>query len=191
MGSSCFKACDSSTEIVVEGMFDMPGVPPAIAQEVIFDIQAAPSFHPLILSVEKVRGEPCEVGFCWLERLRVTTDSSWEVVFRKTITKQSDDHDPIFSQSGHIELVKTNSCTTPDFISTYTQSIHPSEEGCAIIQWRDAIVSRGLLGRVLSVCCVPCLRRVWVAQSQDEWNYYYQEALRRTQTMPFKEDIRG
>ena len=109
MGSSC------STEVVVEARFDMPGVPAAIAVETFRDIQSAPSFIPLFLSIEKVRGRPSEVGFCWLER-RSLGKNGQEVLLRKTITERSDD--PFFSQSAHNELVQSTAWSMPDFIST-------------------------------------------------------------------------
>lgn len=154
----------------------MNGVSATVAAETFRDIQAAPSFIPLLLSVDMVRGETSQVGACWLERRQV---GNVEVVVRQTITKRSDDP---FMQSAVTELVVTNSCTMPDFLSTYTLVIEPSssaKDDCTA-HWTDAIISRGMLGRLLSIFCVPCLKRQWTDHTQAEWQYYYEEALRRT-----------
>jgi len=183
MGSVC-----SSTEILHRGSFYMPGVPSRVAVETFCDIEASPSFIPLILSIEMVRGEPGQVGACWMERRQVR---NFQVLVRRTITKNSVKP---FRLSALIELIETkNSWTTPDFVGTYTIDIEPSsiadEYPSCSIRWTDALISRGMLGRFLSVFCVPCLKRQWVVQRETEWLYYYEEALRRTlKAVPAIED---
>jgi len=183
MGSVCSK----TTVITVQGTFDMPGVPAHIAVATFCNMEAAPSFIPIFVSLEILRGQPGQVGTCWLERRAV---GKGEILLRKTITKRSDD--PHFTQCALTESVESTFWTMPDFISTYTLNILPtggssddradeSSINCSI-RWTDAIVSKGFLGRVLSILCVPCLRKTWMAQTQEEWQYYYEEALRRTTT---------
>jgi len=48
------------------------------------------------------------------------------------------------------------------------------------IRWTDAIISQGILAKLVSGLCLPCLKSVWIAQTHEEWEYYYVEALRRT-----------
>jgi len=173
MGSIC-----SSTEIVVHGSFDMAGVPADVAAATFRDIEAAPSFIPLFVSIAILRGEPAQVGTCWLETQRV---GNGEIVLKKTITNQSDDP---FTQRALIEFVDSSSWTMPDFLSTYSLVIEPlsTDDGspsCSI-RWTDAIISKGFLSRFLSILCVPCLKRTWIAQTQEMWQGYYEEALRRT-----------
>jgi len=73
----------------------------------------------------------------------------------------------------------------PDFLSTYSLIIEPlstdgGSPGCSI-RVTDAIISKGFLGRFpVDSVCVPCLKRTWSAQTQEEWHCYYEEALRRT-----------
>jgi len=147
----------SGTEIVCHGAFDMPGVPAhVVAEETFRDIQAAPTFISFPLTWYAGRRRKWgPVG---------SSGGKWEASKScSTITKRSDD--PFFMQSALTELVETNSCTVPDFVGTYTLVIEPSScsdnessSSCSI-RWTHAIVSRGLLGRLLSVFCVPCMKR--------------------------------
>jgi len=175
MGSVC---SGGSTEIVCSGSFDMPGVPAYVFEEIYSDVKATPSFVPLILSIEMVRGEPSQVGACWLERRQV---KNFEVVLKRTITKRADNP---FLLGAVTELVETNSWSTPDFEGTYTIVIEPcsSADGSpsCTIHWTDAVVSRGIMGRFLSVFCVPCLKRQWITETEAQWQQYYEESLRRT-----------
>jgi len=178
MGSICSRR----SEVVYHGEFDMPGVPTHIAEETFRDFKATPSFVPLFLSTQVLRGERMDVGACWLERHKVM-GGNFEVLLRKTVTKQSANP---FTQTAMTELVESTSRTIPDFVGTYTLVIEPysdtdeSDSGGCRARWTDAIISKGVVGRFLSVFCVPCLKRQWATQTQALWQYYYEEALRRT-----------
>ena len=174
MGSIC-----STIEIVWQGSCDMPGVPCHVAEATFADLDAAPTFIPHLLTVEMIRGNPAKVGACWLERRKV---GKHQVVLRKTITKRSANP---FTHAFLTELMETDSWTMPNFIGTTTLIIEPMHtenglvSGCSV-HWTDAIVSSGMLGRIMSVFCVPCLKSLWITHAQEEWRYYYEESLRRT-----------
>ena len=173
---SCMGSVCSSTEIVWQGSFDMPDVHCQVAEAICTDPEAALSFFPNLLAVEIVRGEPAKAGTCWLEWRQV---GKHRVVLRKTITKSSKDP---FTQRAMIELTETNNWTLPAFIATSTLTIKPGRtgDGSSSIQWTDALISEGIISRLMSAFCVPCLKYQWIAHVQEEWQYYYEESLRRT-----------
>jgi len=152
----------------------MPGVSVGIAEETFRDTEAAPSFVPHLVSLEFLRGQPSQVGTCWKER-RIF--GGREIVVRKAITKMSE-HPFMCCQV--VEPVDAD-WSLPNFVSTFTVVIDSSAEasGCTF-QWSDAFLSTGVCGRVLSVLCLPCLKRAFISQVEEELQYYYEEALRRT-----------
>jgi len=189
------SVCSRPTEIIIQGSFEMPGVPANVAVETYSDREAMPNFVPIFESIQVIRRAACEplsfqVGMCWLERRRVKNGI---VVVRQTITKRSDNP---FSVSAVSELVESTLWNMPNFMATSTLTIQPAaaaaaaddddntdstaqQESCSI-RWTDAIISQGILAKLLSGLCLPCLKSVWIAQTHEEWEYHYVEALRRT-----------
>jgi len=175
-----------STELVVNGKYEMPGVTAEIAEETFRDLLAAPTFVPDLLHIEFVRGAPAQVGACWNERRKF---GRGEMVIRKTITKISSSP---FEVREVMEATGGNGCTLPNFIATFTISIvstpaplkkvdgnGKNNRNCCTVLWHDAFLSTGMSGRLLSALCFPVLKRSCIASIEEEMRCYYEECLRR------------
>lgn len=181
MGSVCSTPCTAG-HMVLRGSFEMPGVSANVLEETWRDIEAAPLFVPHLLEVKLVRGEPTQVGACWLERRRIGRPKQPQnyLIVRKTITHRTDNP---FQQCALTELVESTTRSMPDFVATYTLTILPlakDDDRSCCVHTSDAIVARGIGAKIVACLCFSCLKRLWMDQVQDEWQYYYCEALRRT-----------
>jgi len=172
MGCVC-----SSTEMVVTGSHKMPGVPSEILEETYRDVEKFPSFIPQLLEVEFLRGKPSTVGACWNER---RTFDKKEIVIRKTITNMSDHP---FTARAIIEFSDERIWTLPSNVHTLTYVIEPDSEdstSSCVASWIIAFVSVGVYGKILAALCLPCLKKALNEHLEEEMQYFYEEALRRT-----------
>ena len=175
--------------MTVVGSFDMPGVPARLAEETFRDITSAPSFVPHILEVQMLRGEPSTVGNCWREK-RIFGGRKLTVV--KNITHMSTD--PYFSCQASMEYEET-AWFLPKLSQTFTFDIVPTtaadmkddsqgeekKEPSCKTRWKMGFVAHGgMWSRFLACIGKPCLNHGALRYTEEEMEYYYQEAVRRT-----------
>ena len=184
----------SRRRMVAVGSFDMIGVPAAIVWEVLSDIEAYPSFVPDILEVQTLRGSAGVVGASWKER-RLYYGT--EIRMRKTITglNLDPDHDTyIVKVVVHME---GTSYFSPDAVETFTFTLAPlptEEDGngekqhSCTLSWTMAYISAGLWCTIIVLLFKSCLLRSGRRYMDNELQYYYQEAIRRTKQRETKED---
>ena len=165
----------SGTEAVVSGSFHMKGVPTAVVAEIFCDVESWPVVHPYVISVEFIRGHPGQVGSCWMERRRFRNQ---EILMRKNVVRRSEDEG--FFSTGHaLEVLEGGGWGVQKSFATYTITIRDESDGCTVC-WNDAFLSTGVCGKIFLALLLPCLRRSFTAHVLEEWQAFYEEALRRT-----------
>ena len=187
----------SCSRMVTVGSFDMVGVPPALLWEVVSDIEAFPSFVPDILAVQTLRGETSSaagaVGASWNER-RIYYGK--EILMRKTITSLNLDPEHATYIVKVVVQAEGISYSSPDAVETCTFTIAPlqTEDGkgekpqSCTFSWTMAYISAGLWGTCVVLLFKSCLLRSLNRYIDNEMQYYYKEAIRRTKQQETKEE---
>ena len=181
--------------MTIVGSFDMPGVPPSVAEATFADVLSAPKFVDHILEVKMIRGNPSEVGNCWRED-RIFQGRRLVAIKHMILI----DHDPHFTCQVSVEYEETP-WFVPPTSQTFTFSIIPlpeetlnqsssgdpagaststSEPSSCRTAWKMGMVAHGgLFSQMVGSLTKSCLYRQAVRHVDDEIEMYYHEALRR------------
>ena len=179
----------SCSRMVTVGSFDMAGVPPALLWEVVSDIEAYPSIVPDILAVQTLRGEASSagtVGASWNER-RIYYGK--EILMRKTITSLNLDPEHATYIVKVVVQAEGISYSSPDAVETCTFTLAPlqTEDGkgekpqSCTFSWTMAYISAGLRSTLMVLLFKSCVLRSLNRYVDEEMQYYYKEAIRRTE----------
>ena len=181
----------SCSRMLTVGSFDMVGVPAAVAWEVLSDLEAYPSYVPHILEVQLLRGvtssTSAAVGASWNERRMY---HGKEIIMRKTITGLNLDPENATYTVKVVVHINGMHFNSPDAVETCTFTVAPQQlteddkgekqQSCTF-SWTMAYISAGLRSTLMVLLFKSCVLRSLNRYVDEEMQYYYKEAIRRTE----------